>query len=460
MRARPITRTVIRSALLVLALTGGIAGGAGGVAAEPVAVVGAEGLRALGYQMLDAGNAAGALQAAEALLARDPNDGSAWVLKSRAARDLGDMATALAAARRSWALAQNDPQRFDAAMTMAQALATEGRRTTAQFWLRRAGEYAPDERARALARRDFRYVKSRNPLALQFSASLAPSSNINNGSSATRIGFGELSGDARALSGLEGTLTFSAKYRLPPTETQATEFTFLAHARQYWLSDEAKAQAPNARGSDYAYAVVEAGIGHRFRLAESTTAFSVGAALGHNWYGGDPLSDYLRLEAGVERPLSQRTLLTLDATAERQWRKDNPVRSADILGLTAGLLHRLQGGDQLRLTLGVKDTASRQKAIDHQSVNLGLDWAKAEPVKGVLIGAGLSAEWRDYADFPLTLSGRTDTKVGAQVSATFTKVDYMGFSPTVTLSASRANSNIPWYDTTEYGLSVGIRSSF
>ena len=61
-----------------------------------------------------------------------------------------------------------------AALAVAQALSSEGARTRAQLWLRRAMQVAPTKRQKALAVRDFRYVRLRNPWSTRLSFSVAP----------------------------------------------------------------------------------------------------------------------------------------------------------------------------------------------------------------------------------------------------------------------------------------------
>jgi hypothetical protein len=42
----------------------------------------------------------------------------------------------------------------------------------------------------------------------------------------------------------------------------------------------------------------------------------------------------------------------------------------------------------------------------------------------------------------------------------FTDAEYYGFIPTITLEASRTESNIGLYEVNRYGLQLGIRSAF
>ena len=55
---------------------------------------------------------------------------------------------------------------------------------------------------------------------------------------------------------------------------------------------------------------------------------------------------------------------------------------------------------------------------------------------------------------------RKDNKATLGVSLFFHQVDYYGFSPTISISASRQRSNISLFDTSQFGISTGFRSTF
>ena len=110
-----------------LALCAGLALAAGGASAEEVTLTPAE-MRAAATHALAVGDDRTALHLAGALLARDPQDGAALILQSRAARNLGDNATALKAGRAAWRLARSDSDRYAAALVTAQALSSNGQR--------------------------------------------------------------------------------------------------------------------------------------------------------------------------------------------------------------------------------------------------------------------------------------------------------------------------------------------
>ena len=368
--------------------------------AETPVTVNAEGLQRLADAALRAGYARQALDYAEVLLARDPTDTTALIIKARALRALGRYAEAEAAARAAWAQAETDPARFGAAMTLAQALSLQNQRTAAQLWLRTAAEYAPNARARAIAERDFAYVRSQNPLRLRFDGTMQPSSNLNNGAKSPLFEFMGipfiLSGDAMALSGVDWGMGVSGSYRLAQSQTSLTDLRFSASQQGVWLSPEARAQAPSARNGDYAYGVVELGLSRRIFLPQNGVTLTGTATAGHNWYGGAGLTDYLRLDLGSEQPVGPGRIGFLAGSAEWQFPLDDAADPALVLDLVAGLVAAQRNGDSLRLSFGLGETVSDSIEAAHTRLRGALDWQHAKPVLGMGLGVAVAVEARDY----------------------------------------------------------------
>lgn len=437
--------------------------GAGAAFGQPVALD-ADGMRRLAYRVMAAGEPAVALAYVDALLQRDAADAQALIIRSQALRALGRVDEARAAARAAWAAAETRPARFGAAMVTAQALSTAGRRTEAQLWLRRAAEVAPTDAAKALARRDFRYVRSRNPWTWRFDLAAAPSSNVNGGSSEKRMDFYgfevELSGDAQALSGGDVTAGVSGTYALPARDGGRTDLSFAIQMREVWLSDAARALAPQARAGDYDYAVIELGAKRHFRPKDGPWRYALGATAGHNWYGGRDLSDFLRLQADVDRAIGERTGVQASLSGERQWRLDNPQRSADVTSLALGGVHVLDNSDRLSVAVTGRATRSDSAEIWSDALSFRLGWQKAAPLAGVSLGAGVSVGTRNYPRSRYTTGARKDHSLGVDVTAGFDNIDYMGFSPTLDLRATRTKSNVALFESRNLSVTMGIRSSF
>ena len=450
----------MRAALAALALILGIAG----PAAAQVVELDATGLRNLAYTALQAGFAQAALDYCDALLARDPQDATALILKARALRLLQRYPESEAAARAGVAAAEVPSTRFAAAMTLAQALSLQNQRTAAQYWLRQAAEAAPTPAARRQAERDFAFVKSQNPLSFRIDTVLKPSSNVNGGAADPIFEFlglpFVLSGDALALSGLQGSLGISGSYILDRSQTSRSELRFTGLNQFVVLSDAAQVQAPDATNADYAYQVVELGFSQRRALGARGMSGSAGMALGHNWYGGADLSNYVRLEMGLERPFSRQMTGYASLTGEAQTRLDTPLASADVVTFSLGVAQVLRGGDRLRTTVGVRQTTSDDPGVDHQALTAGLDWTRAKPLIGMAISGAFDFEARDYPVSLYTTSGRQDQKFSLTLSAELRQIDYLGFSPVISLTAARNISNVALYTSETLGIGLSIASRF
>nr|WP_245514087.1 surface lipoprotein assembly modifier [Antarcticimicrobium luteum] len=429
-------------------------------------------MRLAALMALRGGDAPRALRYSQALLARDPADRTALMVHSRAARDLGRFELARTSARAAWQLAGDDAQRYSSSLLMAQALASAGHRTRAQWWLRRAVQHAPNEAAERKAIGDFRYVRARNPWATQLSFSVTPESNINNGSSArssflnyklSELLFGqpveyELGGTARALSGVETALGMTTRYRFAETDARANDLIFTADLRSYTLSAEAKSLAPTARGSDFAFATYSLGYGHRGLNLDRRGEYRVVADAGQSFYGGAEYARFARLSAGQSYRLASGDRVNLRLAGERQF----GIATADSDTLRADFSYttRILKGATLWTGATLAAAQSPSAADEFREIGLRAELTLARPVAGATLQMGLWARNRSYDISPHSPDGRQEDRLQADLTLTFDKIDYYGFNPTMQLSASRTDSNIALYDANRVGVNFGIQSAF
>ena len=443
-----------------------------GLPAAAQTTLDAPALRQAATMALRAGDAARAKVYAEALLTRDANDLNAHLIHARALRDLGRVTPARAAAQRAWQLAQTDAQKYSAALITAQVLSTAGKRTRAQLWLRRAAQHAPNDMLRDRAERDFKYVKKRNPWHTSLSFTLAPNSNINNGSAQDRselnyaiseILFGQpieynLSGSALALSGLEFGGSIRTRYRFHQTPVTAHDFKAGLSYRTFALSGSAKNTAPTASGSDFAFGTATLGYGFKRINFERKGEFSFDGEVGQTWYGGARYASYLRGAAFQAYSPSRTKRYRFGVDIERQF--GQAVPDVDTIALRGNLTQRLKSGNTLYLGLSAETAHSIEKDAEYSEVELRTGYVLRKPIMGADVQFGLGAAYRDYDVSRHAADGRQDRKLFADVTATFRQIDYYGFNPSVTLSASKTDSNIGLYDVNRIGLSIGIKSAF
>ena len=400
-----------------------------------------------------------------ALLLRDDTDLNAHLIRSRAARDLGRNTDALKHARTAWSLSDEPDERYAAALANAQALSSSGRRTAAQLWLRRAVQLAPDDASRAKAAQDFRYVRGQNPWATALSFSIAPSSNINNGSrNETSELFDlpfefQLEGEARALSGVEIAGGFSTRYRLIASERKRTDLQFGASHRTYVLSDDAKDIAPDADGSDFATTSAFVGLSETYRLPDARAQIGWNMRFGASWYAGEDLLRYARLGGTYQRAIGQRALASGSLTREVQDGL-NGREDASIWTARFGYGLFLESGNRISLSTTLSRAESDADYLDYTQRALSMRYSLAEPVGPAKLEFGLTVGDKTHDRSNLTSDGRKDRSVEASITAALPDLDYYGFIPTVTLRMERTDANIDIYETESFGLQLGVRSAF
>jgi tetratricopeptide (TPR) repeat protein len=452
-----------RNVALSFALAMMLSSGFGQIASSRDVTLNAEQMHALASRELMAGRPQNALPLAEALVAAHPDDFGAQLLLSYAARDLARFDQAEAAARRAWDLAANGEQKSSAARTIAQALSSRGARTRAQFWLRRAAQVAQTPQSKAVAIRDFRYVRARNPWSVNFDIGVSPSSNVNGGSNADTIwiyGFPfALSGDAQRLSGTEFHASVNVERTIAETKGHLTRLGFNLGGRTYRLSEDALSKAPTARGSDYAFWALEAYLSNRWKSTASPGEWDLRATAGHNEYGGAALSNYLQFNGGRRFDFEGARSLRIGASIETQWRLDSTANSAELGSVSLDYRQRIAAGIW---SLGVVagQVNSDAVTIDHDRVGVSLGFEFSKPILGTELSLSAGYEARKYGIMPFDTFDRHDHRTTIGLSAVLSEQSYMGFAPEVGLTYTRNRSNSTLYDSTDFGVSLRLRSTF
>jgi hypothetical protein len=425
----------------------------------------AAGLRVIAGGMLENGLPQDALLLAGALLQRDPGDVAALLILAEASILIEDNEAAITAATSAYPLAEGG-QRYGAARLAALGHARMGRYTIAQIWLRRARQAAPNaEAARAVAA-DYRVLRDRNPLNVQLIFGISPSSNINGGSASETITLPGLpfefvlDGEARALAGIQFSGGAALTYRLRADEVSSTNANLQLQGRTYALTDAARAQAPDARGADYADVYLAAGVTHRWQAESgSDVVKSVSATLGQTWYGGDPYSRFLTLSHEHDRALSDRQRLMLEGFAEWSGRlgEDDPYAT---LGGRARLTMIGETGNRTTLSLTLREAMTDQFDVGFQGATVTAGYDLREPVAGVRIGFGADLDYRFFENSAYSFDPREDLRTVLRVTAGLPRITFYGFEPLVTFEASNTQSNIPLFEKSDLRINLGLRSSF
>ena len=91
---------------------------------------------------------------------------------------------------------------------------------------------------------------------------------------------------------------------------------------------------------------------------------------------------------------------------------------------------------------------------------LSLAYLPAAPLLGAQASFSGALQLREYDRLRYGSTLRRDQKLSLSANFVFEQIDYMGFSPSLTLNATRNISNKTLFDTQELGLSLGIKSTF
>ncbi|EPX79649.1 hypothetical protein [Salipiger mucosus] len=426
-------------------------------------------LRALAARAVQAGRYDAALQLAGLMLAADAEDSYAHFVVAEAHLRGGDPRLAREAAHLSYRHADTDVQKHEAARAAAAASAREGRFLPAQIWMRRALWSSPGEAMTQRAANEFRALRRKARLRIDGGLTVAPSSNVNGGSS-ERVNtieglplVGILSPTAQALSGTVARAEMTLRYRLARNERAQTELRAHGEVKRVWLSDEAQDKAPSADNGDFGSSLLEAGLMHRRSLAEKGPVLSLGVHGGRSWAAEAPRYDFGRVSAAMVQSLGARTALTIGHMRQEQYDLDGTADNVTTQAWSLGVMRRLAQGSRLSLNYQVADSQSENVNAVRRTEGLRARFDLGRPVGPVKLGLSLSAFDSHYPDYRVVLpvpGGREDRFYGADLDLTLHRFDVAGFVPKVRLSAERSESNVSRFDTEEYSISVGIESRF
>jgi len=458
--------TLARAVALVFLLTGS-------ALADSSVELTLEQARAISVDALQNGDPELAIQMSRGLLKANPRDPTAYFVIAHAHAKLGQSNLSRRAAALAYRYSDTGPARFQAAQLAARMAFEEGKPSLAQVWLRRTAVYAPSEREELLVARDYRTLRSINPWSFRLRTDLRPSNNVNNGAdTALQIidgvpVTGTLSGTARALSGVIGSLDIATSYRLHADARSGTSLGGRLYVQRVGLSSAARDLAPKAQNSDFASTYAELSLRHGFAVGagESGGSAAVELALGESWYGGERSYRFGRLKAERRWRLAEgRTLLMVKAVAENRTKARYRTNDARILGLGGEVFRTLGNGDTLGLTIALRDSAADYHNGTFASASVRTSYTFAKPVGPAKLSAGLVLGYSDYpvyrSGFFLVPGGRQDKSVYGDLSLFFDRYDYAGFAPMLRLRTGRKSSNDSRFDTRELSISLSVQSKF
>lgn len=424
-------------------------------------------------QALEKGQPALALQLSDALLEARPKDPVLHYLKANAHAGLRQHRQGRRAAARSYRLADNSADKFQAAQLASRLSLQGGQYTLSQVWLRRTAIHAPNDEAERLIARDYAALRRINPWAFRLRTDLRPSNNVNNGAdTALQIidgvpVVGRLSGSAQALSGLIGSVDLATSYRLRQSENSLTSLGGRLYVQRVKLSSSARDQAPDFDESQLDSTFAELSLRHVFAVGKPGLggSASVGFATGTSYWGGERAYNFARISGDRTWRLSSGARIRFGGLGETRFAEQFGTNDANIVGLGGYYFMPLKNGDSVTLDLALRDTRARWDNGTFYSASLRLAYSFLKPVGPARIDTGLVLGYSHYprflsAGFIEVPGGRTDRSIYGDVSFFFHRYDYAGFAPMLRLRAGKRSSNDSRYDISEYSLSLGVESTF
>lgn len=463
-RGRPLRRLAGACAVVAALIFPATAG-----AAEDSLRLRPDQARAYAASLLRQGQASAARALAHVLLEADAGDVGALLILIDAELLLENPKAATAAARRAWAAARTEKERFLAAMGRSAALARQGKYLPAQLWLRRASDLAPSPALERITARRYRALAAENPVRLSFSGSLSPSDNVNGGSS-EQLAWLNVGGqllpfaipeESQELAGWKMTLSTDVDYRLSQGVSHLTRVSAGLAATRLYFPQRVLDDVPELDARSLGSTTAELRLSHQWRQAGYTPVWRAGVSVSRGWQGGADHAETLRGDLGVYLPDAGPGSLDLSITAQGQSRLDNDLYSTVVFG--ARLAYALPVGEnRLTLSLGAREAIGRSETQDYSAVLMGVRYDLGGPVFGGL-GLGLGLDWEDRRHDTSPYAGGSAMWIDAltvSAEATLDGLSVMGFAPVVTVSHGRKRSNASIYTSDQTSLSLGVRSQF
>lgn len=354
--------------------------------------------------------------------------------------------------------------KFASARKLAAIRFAQGRLVSAQWWLRRAANFAPTTQDADRNRSDFLNIRNLAGYRLSLAFSISPSSNINNGVEDQIFQLGNIilvfPTSALALSGLEYTAQGDFEFRLSEGPKQKTTGDISFFGRTFTLSPESRRLAPNVKGSDYALSQLALGVTHSRQLRPGWGPSQLRISTGKIWASDDNLRWFQRLDLSQSFPIAPSTQIVTSAYGERQ----NPIRlgepEATLWGARLSYQRELDSGATFGLSAETQFYDADIRTFEYRFNQLRATYSLGKPVWTLGLSFHAAASIKTYDVFSLSLNGRLDRKAELGMTAVFTKLTAFGFSPSLSIRAHQTWSNVDRFDTRGISMALGFNSRF
>ncbi len=407
-----------------------------------------------------------AIALAQSMLAGNPDSYAAFFLTALAQSELGQFQQSAQSAGQAFRVARSPDEKVQAARLAASARFRLQQFTRAEWWLRRAANNARTDEDFDNIGREFQNIRRNNPLSIWVNFSAAPSDNINNGS---EDDFFQLEGlpfifdlppDQRALSGIEFAGDVQLSYRISQGPRQQTNLGAYIYGRTFALSDEAQDSVPDLSGSDFALTLIDLSVTHERLIFDQLGPSSAALNFGKSHYSGEPLWNYWKVTLGQGFTVDDSSTFSLFASFQDQAAQLESQRDTEISEITGRYATSLANDDQLQfaLTGRLNDTSDAETTYEEYQANI--DYTISQPVFGANWSFNLGLGHINYDEFTLSLDGRQDNYVSLGGTVTFPDISYFGFSPSLSITAKRTESDVSQFTSSQVQGRLGIQSNF
>lgn len=463
----------LRLAAVVAAVLTGLAAAPGRTEPPPVPTL-AGSPQEQAYQAVQAGDLELAEALARQMLAADPRDALAHLVLTIVQLRRGDATGAAAEARLAFRHAERPQQKFHAALLAADIAKSRGQGIQSRLWLGRAAASAPTSGHEAAALRALAEERTRAPVVLSFSFSLAPSSNVNNGSSSPYnviegwFPIGVISPDAQALSGWESTLRAGLTYRIRAGDRSQLEAIANLMLYRVALGEEAKAVAPDLSGKDLGDTTLSFGLRQSWLSADGRSRTVIEGEVGRGKSGRGNERDLFGLRATHAREVAPAQVLRfgldLDVAKPVASLRSETRRLSGSLGYS----FTRPNGVTLFGDLTVGDTwagpGSDRNSQEGTSMAARIGFSGYRPRKGINVSGYLGLSRADFPNFRFLAipvpGGRQEDAVFGELAVGLSKWSIGGLEPTITMRALKLDSNVTVFSRTDSSLGLDWRIRF
>jgi outer membrane protein len=347
----------------------------------------------------------------------------------------------------------SDPKLTLVRSDLAQTLVVLEQDESAIHHLQLLAADAPDDQAASGIRSFIDQLDERSPFKTNAYISLAPSSNVNNGSKHTVVylpvlgGYQEIADGSRENSGVG----LAAGFNLGYSKRLGNDFSVVAAFNgEGKIYDDSGYNSYSLSQSAEIRRVFDQGyLGFGLVANESLRNDSFGLA--YHAYGPRISGRY-----------SITPQNTISASVVHEWRDvaDSVTSDATALLLQGALTHAFDSSFTATVNAGFDRVKAKSRIISYDTFSGGLGLYKELP-KGITLDVSGQVRWSDFDGvYPLIGLSREDTRLTGTIGITKRDFNIFGFAPTIEYTYTENFSNIDLFDFNSHAVDVRLTKQF